>query len=244
MFSFQGLWQRVLQAGDICGKVMTLIALPSAVFAVIIFFNEIGDTLTSPDVSVEVASVGLRCGPYIDRGAVPTERPNPFKIQRCMEADLSAWVKLDLENKDAINRTLASIALRITFPEELGLASKPVTWTETRSVNHIIESDIQTTQRWPWIAMLMAPGSRVPLELDFRPFRSDDQIAFIKFHDLIKTDPSPLSDVRIPVEILGSFSGTEGWQVIGACEIDVTRSSIETKRQARVIRGLTRRCLS
>ncbi|WP_299775839.1 hypothetical protein [uncultured Tateyamaria sp.] len=243
MWSLQGLWQRILHAGDISGKVMTLIALPSAIFAVIIFFNEIGDTLTRPDVSAQVASVGLRCGPYIDRGAVPTDRPNAFKIQKCMEADLSAWVKLDLENEDAINRTLASIALRLHFPDELGLSDKPVAWTETRLVNHIIESDVQTTQRWPWTAMLMAPGSRVPLELDFRPFRSEDQVAFVRFVDLIKADPSPLSDLRIPVEILGSFSGADGWQVIGTCEIDITKSSIDTKRRAPVIRGLTRRCV-
>jgi hypothetical protein len=60
------LWHRVLHAGDISGKIMTLIALPSAIFAVVIFFNEIGDILTAPDVRVDVESVGLRC-PFIAR---------------------------------------------------------------------------------------------------------------------------------------------------------------------------------
>lgn len=157
---------------------MTLIALPSAIFAVVVFFNEIGDTLSAPDVTAKVESVGLRCGPYIDAGSVPEVRPNAFKNQRCSEADLSAWVKLDLENADAINRTLASVAFRITFPRNLGIKDGPVTWTETRVVSHIIERDVQTTQRWPWAAMLMAPGTKIPIELDFRRFRKEDQVPF------------------------------------------------------------------
>lgn len=238
----QAFWQKILHLGDVSGKVMTLIALPSAIFAVAVFFNEIGDTLTEPDVAAQVESVGLRCGPYIDAASVPEVRPNAFKNGACANADLSAWVKLDLENMDAINRTLASIAFRISFPTEHELSDTPVIWTETRVVSHIIEGDVQTTQRWPWAAMLMVPGTRVPIELDFRRFRKEDQIPFAAFRALIEADPSPLSNTRIPVEILGSFSGTDGWRVIGACEIDISKSSIDTKRQQNVIRGLTRRC--
>ena len=76
-------WQKVLHAGDVSGKIMTLIALPSAIFAVIVFFNEIGDILTAPDVRVEVESVGLRCGPAIDVRAIPDARPNAFMIAQC-----------------------------------------------------------------------------------------------------------------------------------------------------------------
>ncbi len=243
MAFLKGFWQRILHLGDVSGKVMTLIALPSAVFAVVVFFNEIGDTLTSPDVSARVESVGLRCGPYIDEDAIPETRPNAFKNQQCAQADLSAWVKLELENEDAINRTLARVAFRITFPEEFGLSDRPVTWTETRVVNHIIESDVQTSQRWPWTAMLLAPGTRVPLELDFRRFLNDEQVPFIAFRELIEADPSPLAGTRIPVEILGSFSGGDGWHVLGTCEIDIPKDSVDRKRQAPVIRGLTRRCI-
>lgn len=239
----QALWQWILRLGDVSGKVMTLIALPSAVFAVVVFFNEIGDTLTEPDVSASVESVGLRCGPYVDRASIPSERPNAFMNQKCAEADLSAWVKLSLTNQDAINRTLASVAIRITFPPELALADRPVTWTETRVVSHIIERDVQTTQRWPWTPRLMTPGQQVPLELDFRRFREEDRVRFITFRKLIEADPSALADTRIPVEVLGSFSGSDGWRVLGTCEVDIPKSSVDNKREARVIRGLTRRCI-
>lgn len=243
MKHLKAFWARILQLGDISGRVMTLIALPSAIFAVVVFFNEIGDTLSAPDVSANVQSIGLRCGPYIDRGSIPTNQPNAFKNRECTNSNLSAWVKLDLENEDTINRTLASVAIKITFPTELGLSDKPVTWTETRLVNHIIEGDEQTTQMWPWSAMLMAPKQRVPLELDFRAFQTEDQIPFIKFRELIQADPSPLYDSRIPVEILGAFSGSNGWTVLGRCEIDIPQASVERKRDATVIRALTRRCI-
>ncbi|MGH1466831.1 MAG: hypothetical protein ACRBBQ_15880 [Cognatishimia sp.] len=249
MSYLQRVWQHILKLGDVSGKVMTLIALPSAVYTVIEFQSEIVDTFSRPDVFAKVENVGLRCGPYIDRAALEraVERgadPETLKKEQCTKADLSAWVKLTLTNEDAINRTLARVAFRITFPEELRLTDSPVTWTETRVVSHIIETDIQTTQRWPWTAMLLAPGTQVPLELDFRRFRKDDQIPFINFLELIEADPSALSDTRIPVEILGGFSGSDGWQLLGQCEIDVPKGSVDRKRTANVIRSLTRRCVA
>lgn len=237
------IWQKLLHAGDVSGKIMTLIALPSAVFAVIVFFNEIGDTLTRPDVNADIHSVGLRCAPAID--VIPEEVTDldAYAIDRCFSAPLSAWVKLDIENEDAIDRTLASVAFRITFPDELGLSESPVIWTESRAVNHIIQNDRQSTQRWPWRATVLAAAQAIPIEIDFRPFEQENQIAFSRFRALILEDPSTLSDTRIPVEFLGKFSGSDAWQVLGRCEIDIPKESVERKRGADVIRSLTRRCV-
>ena len=237
------LWAKVLHADDISGKLMTLIALPSAIFAVFVFFNEIGDTLSSPNVKADIHNVGLRCGPYIDGDPTLGETQNEFEIRKCNEASLSAWVKLDLENEDTIDRTLASVAIRIDFPDQLRLSETPVLWNETRIVYHILEDDKQTSQRWPWSAMLLAPGQRVPLEFDFRAFERDNQIVFSKFKKLIEMELSPLDDTRIPVEVLGRFSGDEGWRMLGRCKIDIPKTSVDRKRKATVIRALTRRCI-
>ena len=236
-------WTRLLHAGDVSGKVMTLIALPSAIFAVAIFFNEIGDTLTSPDVKADIHSVGLRCGTAIDQIPENVSDVGAFAVAKCMEAPLSAWVKLDIENEDAIDRTLASVAFEVGFPESFGISPDPLLWTETREVNHVIQNDQQTSQRWPWRATLLAPGQRMPMELDFRPFEQENQIKFERFRDLIMMDPSPLSNSKIPVRVLGRFSGTEGWRMLGKCEIDIPKASVERKRTADVIRALTRRCI-
>ncbi|WP_035900305.1 hypothetical protein, partial [Labrenzia sp. DG1229] len=145
----QKLWARFLHLGDISGKLMTLVALPSALFAVIVFYDEIGDTLTSPDVRADVQSVGLRCGVALD--VIPSDvDPTTFAIEECFKAPISAWVKLDLENEDAVDRTLAAVALRIHFPDDLKIADTPLIWTEARVVNHVLQNDTQVSQRWPW----------------------------------------------------------------------------------------------
>ena len=236
-------WAKILSLGDISGKLMTLIALPSAVFTVIIFFNEIGDSLSRPDVIAEIHNIGLRCGPYIDGKPALGETRNAFEIRKCYEASLSAWVKLDLDNQDTIDRRLASIALRITFPDELSLTSHPVIWNETRIVYHIIEDDKQTSQRWPWQSMALAAGQRMPLELDFRPFESEYQIPFLAFKQLIESNPSPLADAKIDIELLGWFSGDEQWHVLGHCQMHFPAASLAIKRDAKIIRALTRRCI-
>ena len=237
------MWARILAVGDISGKLMTLIALPSAIFAVFVFFNEIGDTLSAPNVSVDIHNIGLRCGPYIDGEAQPGETKKAFAIRQCNEASLSAWVKMNVENEDAIDRTLASIALRVTFSDKVNLSRHPVIWDETRIVYHIIADDEQMTQRWPWRSMVLAAGQNMPLELDFRPFETENQIPFLKFKRLIEATPSALGDTKIPIEVLGLFSGGEGWQVLGRCKMDIPKASLDQKRKAPLIRALTRRCV-
>ncbi len=222
---------------------MTLVALPSAIFAVIVFYDEIGDTLTAPDVKAEVQSVGLRCGVALD--VIPAGvDPNSYAIEECFKAPISAWVKLDLENEDAIDRTLAAVALRIHFPEHLGISDQPLIWTEARVVNHVLQNDAQVSQRWPWRALVLAAEQRSPIEIDFRAFEEENQKPYSVFRDLIVNDPSPLADVEIPVEILGRFSGSDGWVPLGACKIQIPKASVDRKRQAAVIRSLTRRCVS
>lgn len=237
----QKIWQWLLHVGDISGKVMTLIALPSAIFAIAVFYDEIGDTLTAPDVKADVHSVGLRCGVAID--TIPADQdPATYAFDQCLKAPISAWVKLDLENEDAIDRTLAAVALRIQFPKELGIADKPLLWTEARVVNHVLQNDTQVSQRWPWRAMLLAAQQRSPIEIDFRAFEDQNQKPFSLLRDLILKDPSPLANSKIPVEILGRFSGSEGWVTLGSCIIPIPKASVDRKRKSPVIRALTRRC--
>ncbi|WP_035900306.1 hypothetical protein, partial [Labrenzia sp. DG1229] len=95
----------------------------------------------------------------------------------------------------------------------------------------------------PWRALVLAAEQRSPIEIDFRAFEEGNQKPFSMFRDLILQDPSPLADVEIPVEILGRFSGSDGWAVLGACNIPIPKASVERKRQAPVIRSLTRRCV-
>lgn len=117
------VWSHLLHLGDVCGKLTTLIALPSAIFAILVFYNEIGDTLTSPNVSADIESVGLRCGPAIDGIPTAGETLNAFRIRKCNESLLSAWVKLEIENEDSINRTLVkAFRVSITFDNDLGFA--------------------------------------------------------------------------------------------------------------------------
>lgn len=240
-WNIKNIWHHLLHLGDVSGKLTTLVALPSALFAVAAFYEEIGDLLTPPDVKADIHSVGLRCGLAIDRIPDGVDR-HIYALQSCYAAPLSAWVKLDLENEDAIDRILASVAFRISFPEKLGISNRPLLWTEARVVNHIIQNDEQTRQGWPWRALLLAADQRVPIEVDFRAFETENQKPFSLFRDLILQDPSPLADVDIPVEVLGRFSGSEDWVLLGDCKIPIPQASVVKKRQAPIIRGLTRRC--
>jgi len=158
---------------------------------------------------------------------------------------MSSWVTLRLTNEDSIDRTLINIAFQITFPYQTGLSDKPVTWAEARLVDHVLQNDFQVDQRTPWRPMLLAAEQVQPVEIDFRPFEKENQIRYAKFRDLILSDPSPLADVELPVEILGRFLGSSDWARLGACFVPMPLETINRKRdQGTFFRASTRRCVA
>jgi hypothetical protein len=177
---------------------------------------------------------------------VPDDQdPETFGQQHCLASPMSSWVTLSLTNEDSIDRTLINIAFQITFPKQTGLSEKPVTWTETRVVDHVLQNDFQVDQRTPWRPMLLGAGQVQPVEIDFRPFEREHQVTYAKFRDLILSDPSPLADVELPVEILGRFSGSSDWARLGACVVPIPAETIERKKnKGPFFRSLTRRCVS
>lgn len=228
--------------GDISGKLLTLIALPSALLAIYAFYDEIGDVLTIPDVSAQIESVNLRCALAID--VIPKgEDPSEFAKRTCVgSAPLSAWVKLSINNEDSINRTLIAIALKVKFPDGIGFGDEHLIWTQSRSVRHIIENDQQSTQRIVWNTLLLWPGQEIRMEVDFRAFEKENQKSFRKFVALIRENPSPLTGASVEFELVGRFAGEKEWLSMSRCKVTYPAKTIAGKRDVEFFRSITRRC--
>ena len=234
----QALWAWLLSAGDISGKVITLVALPSAVTAIIAFYDEIGDILTPPDVIADVTSIGLRCGLTQDtQQSIQAVRNNPQAA--CNDAPMSAWIGLSLANTDSIARTLVSTELRIMLPESLHSSGRVLVWDDVRIVQHPIVNDIQSDWRTPWTAIRLEPTQELPLELDFRRFRLTEEALFQGLFDAIRESPSPLLGQPLQFEICGRFSGQDACTVLVNCTAEVHQSVIERALEKDVIRALT-----
>lgn len=235
---FQAVWTWLLSAGDISGKLVTLVALPSALAAVIAFYDEIGDVLTAPDVRADVTSIGLRCGLALDtQESIAAAQDDPQGV--CNRADTSAWIGISLVNEDSIARTLVSAELRITFPEPFEAAGRQLVWDNVRVVEHPIVNGVQSDWRKPWTAIRLEPSQEFPFELDFRRFRVTEQFAFVKLFNAIREEPSPLLDQQVRFDICARFSGEDMCSVLVECAAEVDKSVLDAAREKDIIRALT-----
>ncbi|MCP4097822.1 MAG: hypothetical protein GY748_16430 [Planctomycetaceae bacterium] len=234
-------WDKLLHAGDISGKLLTLIALPSAIAAVIAYYDEIGDVVTQPDVVARVQSVGIRCALAIN---IDRNRPNflDWANRTCGEEPISAWVDLELHNDDSIDRTIVAIKARLAFPDDIDLERHEIELTQARTVEDVLQNDFKVDQRSPWQALQLGPGQQIPIEIDFRPFAREQQVAFNGYRALIKADPSPLPGADIRLDILARFSGSKGWMTIGGCDLIINSESVKNKSKEPFIRALTSSC--
>ncbi len=238
---YQRFWGQVLHTGDISGKVLTLIALPSAIAAVIAYYDEFYDVLTEPDVVAKIESVGIRCALAIN------EDPNTPGLRdllnsQCGKAAISTWVGLELHNEDSIDRTIVAIGARVIFPADIEISNRKIELTQARIVEDVLQNDFKVHQLIPWRALQLGPGQEVPIEIDLRPFASAQQVPFNEFRALITADPSPLPGSDVDLEVRARFSGSEGWQTIGRCKLNYKPDLVAKKAQSDFIRGYTSSC--
>lgn len=234
----RALWTWLLSAGDISGKLITLVALPSAITAIIAFYEEIEDVLTPPDVRAEITSIGLRCGLALDTPqSIQAAQTNPQAV--CNDAPMSAWIGLSLVNPDSIARTIVSAELRIVLPEPFASSGRALVWDDVRIVQHPIVNDIQSDWRMPWTAIRLEPAQELPLELDFRRFRLTEEAPFQGLFDAIRENPSPLLGQPLQFGLCGRFSGQDTCTMLVNCTAEVTQSVLDRALEKDVIRAIT-----
>lgn len=238
---YQRFWDRVLHTGDISGKVLTLIALPSAIAAAVAYYDEFYDVITEPDVVAKIESVGVRCALAIN------DDPNTAGLRellntQCGEAAISTWVGLELHNEDSIGRTIVAIGTLLLFPADIEISNREIELNQARIVEDVLQNDFKVHQLIPWRALQLGPGQEVPIEIDLRPFASAQQVAFNEFRALITADPSPLPGSDVVLEVRARFAGSEGWQTIGRCNLNIKPDLVAKKAQLDFIRGYTSSC--
>ncbi|MFV0410324.1 MAG: hypothetical protein ACK5LJ_11710 [Paracoccus sp. (in: a-proteobacteria)] len=232
------LWQVILSLGDVSGKLLTLVALPSAIAAIIAFYDEIGDVLSAPEVRAEMTSLGLRCGLELDT-QTSIEEARDAPQEACNAAPLSTWVGLTLVNEDSIARTVVSVEAQLKLPAVISGTARDFTWRNVRSVEHPIVNDVQSVWLVGWRAIHLEPAEEIPIELDFRHFELSEEISFGALAQAVQDDPSPLVGEAVEITICGRFSGQEICTPLSHCRAVFGQNIINEARGKDIIRAIT-----
>ena len=131
---FNRLWGAVLSAGDILGKLLTLITLPAVFFAGIAYAAEIRDLLTSADVTATIEKGTLRCN-YVWRDPAAlrryTDGDKDEFTKLCSDSPLAISFEVSIRNNDSITREVESLRIRAD-----GKLFGGLTFDRVQQINH------------------------------------------------------------------------------------------------------------
>lgn len=243
-----GILKRIKEISDFLGSILTLVAVPSAIFALVKFYEEIGDLVTDPDTAVVIESVSLRCAlinPPEYNTDIPIDDYYSDLQHQCNNASVSAWVTLTFVNKDSVNRKLIDVYASLKLPEDDILTKNPVELTIFRELLHIIENDYEVVELRPLPLVNLEPEQELNIELDFRPFKVEDQQSFEIIYSKIVSES--IIDQEFHLTVFGRYPGSSFHTALGRCTIhfdeDLIARAIQ-KQQNTMLRAITIGCVN
>ena len=215
-------WNGTLLFGDIFGKLAAFIGLPSAIIAGALYWNEIWDQLTTPDFTVGIETVEIRCGVILESNAdIEIARSSFGKV--CGKAPLTISFEMSAQNDDSINHTLIDMSVTLS-PELLG---RKIVLPVTHIVDEGITNFVKTTSLVPWKNQTFDKGQNRRIEIQFSPVLVESKLEFSKFRDLFNADPARVANSTMTIQVDAKFEGTDKMIQLSECQIIFELTSVE-----------------
>ncbi|HMQ94829.1 MAG TPA: hypothetical protein PKA33_18255 [Amaricoccus sp.] len=144
-------------AGEVAGGLAAMIGLPAVIFGFYAFSGEIYDSLTAPDVTVEVESMTLRCFYRFqdpEQFARFSDGDRETFIENCDAAPVALSFTAEVTNHDRIRRTVTGFSAELS----LAIVADPVAFTRTWEVAHEIHGAAETNIRRNWYTVELSPS--------------------------------------------------------------------------------------
>lgn len=222
--SVTGMFWGLLRLGDVFGKITALVAFPSAAVTVFVFWQEIGDFISAPDIGAGLSTVELRCGVELDTQEEIDRAEEDFD-SFCAEAPVAVTLEVALHNRDRIARTIQDLSARVHFPdgyfERDVLSLMLVRRVEHRVANHVTQATLV-----PWRPARLLEGEARTIELEFWPLKREERLAFRNVQDALTRDALPLRGKMARIELLAEFPGERGRLRLAECRMQFEQDSM------------------
>ncbi len=221
--SLKGAWGCLLGAGDQIGKILSLVAAPSAAVAIFLFWQEIVDLAGTPDFEVTMETLELRCAVELDTVAEVAAAQKDFGAV-CGEAPLGVSLEAVLSNRDSIARTIESLGVELKLPARI--RSEPLELTFVREVEHRVTNYRTQATLIPWRATPFLKGQTQTLELEFWPLSIGQRLPFARLRDALVSDSS-LASQSVEFTLFALYPGEPEPLAIHRCRLEFEADSLK-----------------
>ncbi len=199
---------------------MTLISLPSALFAIYAFNAEIIDYITEPDISIELREISIRCNE--NRSRLGQNGDKPIE-ELCPEWPLSISLGYHIESSDSIIRYFKGIRIETSLPT-LG----EIKYSFALDIDHQILNGYDYVVKKTWFVKQIPPGYVATHEVEFLPDptrKDSSELEFKKFQNSLLNNQEQFTQSTHYVAIYGSFD--DGDEVLlGKCHYRINEKAI------------------
>ncbi|QPH55572.1 hypothetical protein [Pontivivens ytuae] len=208
---FRAAVRRAEQAGKAVGVVTALVGFPAAMFGAWTFGSEIRDTVTAPDITVDIRNMTLRCFYRITSQAdyvAYVDGDQSVLTRYCRAAPLAVSFEAVITNGDSIARTLTAISARLDLPP--GSPAVAPVFAQSWLVTHTIDGLRETNLRESWSVTRLPPGASVTQEVWLvQDLPGDEQAAWSELLDWIMQEENPPEHAEIATTVTLSIAGQD-----------------------------------
>ena len=217
--------------GEVIGKFLVFLTLPGTMIASYAYFDEITDYLLGPNVSVKIQKATLRCN-YVFRDARSYSLYKAGVVseltKNCRSSQVAVSFKIEIENRDSINRKLTELTIRAKIPPYGDLELK-----EVRLIDHLIQGSVETNIRREWHVKELGPNSTTKFEILAFEYTEDgyndkSKNSWERFAIAMDRNKKEVWDSNIVIEIDAHFSGFfESTLTMLTCKFKLTQKEID-----------------
>lgn len=196
----------VLRVGDVVGKLLAFLTLPATLIAGYVYFDEIRDYFSKPDLTTEIRRATLRCN-YVWRDAKAYQNFQMGIVgeltELCRTSPIAISFEFSVTNNDSIAREIKSLEIDATVPPYGALALD-----EVQSVEHLIQHGVETNLRRDWRVEKLNPGATAIFEiLAFGSASDDGESDWLHLAEKLDgEDPDLLNEIA-EIELRARMSG-------------------------------------
>ncbi|MEO1702358.1 MAG: hypothetical protein AAFR71_09930 [Pseudomonadota bacterium] len=196
----------VLGVGDVIGKLLAFLTLPATLIAGYVYFDEVRDYFSAPDLTTEIRRATLRCN-YVWRDAEAYQnfqRGDDNELtQLCRSSPVAVSFEFSVTNNDSIARELKSLVITASVPPYGDLQLD-----EVQSVEHLIQHGVETNLRRDWRVETLNSGETAIFEiLAFGTGSSAEQNVWDKLASLMDEPEPSILNQAAKIELRAQFSG-------------------------------------
>lgn len=196
----------VLGVGDVIGKLLAFLTLPATLIAGYVYFDEIRDYFSKPDLTTEIRRATLRCN-YVWRNAEAYQNYQRGVVgeltKLCRASPIAISFEFSVTNNDSIAREIKSLEIGATVPPYGAL-----TLDEVQSVEHLIQHGVETNLRRDWRVETLDPGATAIFEiLAFGSATGDGESDWLHLAEKLDDGDPDLLDSIAEIELQARVSG-------------------------------------